>query len=70
VCASDDTALHKVHPTCYGVGLAGPKHLIESGFESEEIQLIKEQLGSADVFVDVGANIGLSNCLAASMNGG
>jgi len=46
--------------------LVGPGYLIDSGFESEEIALITQQLKHTDVFVDVGANIGLYTCLAAS----
>jgi FkbM family methyltransferase len=46
--------------------LVGPAYLIDSDFESEEIALIRQQLQNADVFVDVGANIGLYVALAAN----
>ncbi|HNW44190.1 MAG TPA: FkbM family methyltransferase [Elusimicrobiales bacterium] len=38
--------------------------MLEGTFESEELETIKGQLGSAEVFVDVGANIGYYACLA------
>ncbi len=36
-------------------------------FEPEETEFIKSHLAQADVFVDVGANIGLYTCLARSL---
>jgi len=36
-------------------------------FEIEEVELIKSTLTKSDVFVDVGANIGLYTCLARSL---
>jgi FkbM family methyltransferase len=42
---------------------------MEAGtFEQEEKALIEKHLRSADVFVDVGANVGYFTCLACSMN--
>jgi FkbM family methyltransferase len=35
-------------------------------FEAEETEIIRHHLGGAEVFVDVGANIGLYTCLARS----
>jgi FkbM family methyltransferase len=57
---------HKAHHSSFGMDLVGPRYLIDSGFESEEISLIEKTLQQIDVFVDVGANIGLYTCLAAS----
>jgi FkbM family methyltransferase len=36
-------------------------------FEMEEVELIKSTLKDSDVFVDVGANIGLYTCIARSL---
>jgi FkbM family methyltransferase len=36
-------------------------------FETEEVELIKKNLSSKDVFVDVGANIGYYTCIARSL---
>jgi FkbM family methyltransferase len=57
---------HKAHRTSFGMNLVGPSYLIEPGVEKEEIGLIEKKLHQIDVFVDVGANIGLYTCLAAS----
>jgi FkbM family methyltransferase len=40
--------------------------MMKGTFETEEVKLIKMNLSSADVFVDVGANIGLYTCMACS----
>lgn len=41
---------------------------METGaFEESEIALLREQLQTGDVFVDIGANIGLFSCLARSL---
>lgn len=57
---------HKTHHASFGMQLVGPGYLIDSGLEAEEIELVKLKLRDADVFVDVGANVGLYTCLAAS----
>lgn len=59
---------HKSRRSSFGMDLIGPAYLIDSDFESEEIALISQQLPHVDVFVDVGANIGLYVCLAASQD--
>jgi FkbM family methyltransferase len=41
--------------------------MIEGIFEMEEVELIKRTLSNADVFVDIGANIGLYTCIARSL---
>jgi len=41
--------------------------MMEGTFETEEIELIKKNLSNSDVFIDVGANIGLYTCLAHSL---
>ena len=41
--------------------------MINGTFETEEVDLIKKNLSAADVFVDVGANIGFYTCIACSL---
>lgn len=41
--------------------------MMNGSFETAEIELIKETLSNTNVFVDVGANIGLYTCLAGSL---
>lgn len=56
---------------CYGLKLRignSPAHyeMKAETFEHEEIELVKTHLTEAQVFIDVGANIGLYACLARS----
>jgi FkbM family methyltransferase len=47
------------------LGHAPAHHAMRRGtFEREEMEVLKRQLANADVFVDVGANIGLYTCAA------
>lgn len=41
--------------------------MMNGTFEMEEVELIKKNLAGADVFIDVGANIGFYTCLAHSL---
>ena len=41
--------------------------MMDGTFEAEEVELIKKHLSDADVFVDVGANIGYYSCIACSL---
>ena len=41
--------------------------MLQGTFEIEEINIIKSHLREADIFVDVGANIGLYTCIARSL---
>jgi len=50
-----------------GLYLAGNRAMQEGSFEPDEQQLLRERLREADVFIDVGANIGFFSCLARSM---
>ena len=60
----------KVEMTPYGFNLCGSSTSVhheamrKGAFEPEETRLILSQLAGADVFVDVGANIGFYACLA------
>jgi FkbM family methyltransferase len=54
--------------TPFGFTMAGPKWMLEGSYESGETKIIINHLKAADVFVDVGANIGYYSCIARSMN--
>lgn len=41
--------------------------MMDGTFETEEVELIQKNLSDADVFVDVGANIGFYACIARSL---
>jgi FkbM family methyltransferase len=53
--------------TSHGFRFAGNDLMVFGAFEPEEVSFIRDRLQQADVFVDVGANIGLYACLARSM---
>lgn len=63
--ARNETAKFKTTP--YGFKFSGNETMIRGRFEPRETEIIIQQLASADVFVDVGANIGFYTCLARSM---
>jgi FkbM family methyltransferase len=55
--------------TPYGFKLQVRNHpynraMLNGTFEPEEVALIQKQLAQTDIFVDVGANVGLYTCLA------
>jgi len=50
--------------TPHGFRLAGNKVMVSADFEPAETRFIAVQLAHADVFVDIGANIGFYSCLA------
>lgn len=54
--------------TPMGYRFSGPAQMEAGTFEQEEKALIEKHLRLADVFVDVGANVGYFTCLACSMN--
>ncbi len=54
-------------PTPFGFTFMGPEAMQDGTFEAEETGLLREILQGADIFVDVGANIGFYTCLARSM---
>ena len=53
--------------TPYGFRVMGNKAMQDGTFEPEETLLIRQCLGKASVFIDVGANIGFYACLARSL---
>lgn len=46
---------------------AANRQMQDGNYETEETNIIKKLLAEADVFVDVGANIGIYTCLARSL---
>ena len=65
----DAWALQQQKPqvTPHGFRLVGNRAMQDGTFEAEETALVKQYLGNAEVFVDVGANIGFYTCLARSL---
>jgi FkbM family methyltransferase len=53
-------------PTPFGFVLAGSSTMAGGVFEQEEIQIFLTYLQGATVCIDIGANVGLYSCLAAS----
>jgi len=53
--------------TPFGYRFVGPSTMKMGTFEAEERAEIERLLASAEVFVDVGANVGYFTCLACSM---
>jgi FkbM family methyltransferase len=53
-------------PTRFGFQLAGPARTKRGEYEAGEIEVFLQLLERSDVCVDVGANVGLYSCLAAS----
>jgi FkbM family methyltransferase len=49
-----------------GFTLRGGGHQASGQFEQEEVSFILDRLPDCDVFVDIGANVGLYTCLARS----
>lgn len=52
-------------PTPFGFTLAGHAAMARGDFERSETAFLEARFPHADVFVDVGANVGLYSCLAA-----
>ena len=62
----------RTSPTPFGFDLISRNYIsnrlmLKGTFESDELDIIKNNLLSSDVFVDVGANIGYYTCLALSL---
>jgi FkbM family methyltransferase len=55
-------------PTPFGFSLAGNTALANGSFERAEAALFIDHLRRAEVCVDIGANIGLYSCLAATQS--
>jgi FkbM family methyltransferase len=60
-------ARERAVPTPFGFALAGDASMQGAGFEPAETGLLRRWLADADVFVDVGANVGFYTCLAKQM---
>jgi FkbM family methyltransferase len=52
--------------SAFGCRLAGNDGMVTGDYERDELDLLGELLETADVLVDIGANIGLFSCLARS----
>lgn len=53
-------------PTPFGLRLMGHPQMVTGAFEPQERAVLERLLHDSDVFVDVGANVGLYTCLARS----
>lgn len=53
-------------PTPFGFKLAGNAAMAAGDFETDEIEVFLRYLKNASICIDVGANIGLYSCLAAT----
>lgn len=55
------------HLTAYGFRFAGHAQMQSGAFEPDETAFLGEALATADVFIDVGANIGFFSCMARGL---
>jgi FkbM family methyltransferase len=62
----DATSRRRAIQTPYGFSLAGDPGIAAAGFEGDEVAAFLSLLESHDVVVDIGANVGIYSCLAAS----
>ena len=63
----------KEYKTPFGFSLVSRNYranrlMLNGTFELEELEIIKKQILTADVFIDVGANIGYYSCLAQKLS--
>lgn len=54
--------------TCYGFMMRGPSFMLDGSYENAETEIIIKYMKDADVFVDVGANMGYYICMARSLD--
>ena len=54
--------------TPYGFLMAGPASMQDGSYEVDETKNIIACLKEAEVFIDIGANVGYFTCIARSMN--
>jgi len=62
----DAASRRRAIQTPYGFSLAGEPAIAAAGWEGDEIAAFLSLLESHDVVVDIGANVGIYSCLAAS----
>jgi FkbM family methyltransferase len=62
----DSTNRRRAILTPYGFSLAGDPDMAHGGWEADEIPVFLELIETHEVIVDIGANVGLYACLAAS----
>jgi FkbM family methyltransferase len=65
-CLRDIAGRRQSIPTRFGFTLSGDPAMANENWESSEIAFFLEMLQSHEVVIDVGANVGLYTCLAAS----
>jgi FkbM family methyltransferase len=53
--------------TPYGFRFSGDRSMTDPGYEKEEIEVFLRNLKHATICIDIGANVGLYSCLAASL---
>ena len=58
--------LKEPQKTPMGFKLIGNRSMEDGTFECEEVEIVKKCLGEADIFVNIGANIGYYCCIALS----
>jgi len=58
-------SLRAAQETPYGFKLSGPEEMTNGKFEIEDMPLILNMINACDVFINVGANVGIYCCLAA-----
>ena len=65
----DEIYYERINPirTPDGFKFSGDETMQTGRFEPDETKIIKRSLEDADIFVDIGANIGLYSCLARNM---
>jgi FkbM family methyltransferase len=62
----DSTNRRRAIQTSYGFSLAGDPDMAHGGWETDEVKAFLELIETHDAVLDIGANIGLYACLAAS----
>jgi FkbM family methyltransferase len=62
----DATSRRRTIQTAYGFTLVGDPAIAAAGWEGDEIAAFISLLETHDVVVDIGANVGIYSCLAAS----
>src|ERR1700722_14501815 len=60
------TSRRRTIQTAYGFTLVGDPAIAAAGWEGDEIAAFISLLETPDVVVDIGANVGIYSCLAAS----
>ncbi|MGB6744278.1 MAG: FkbM family methyltransferase [Terracidiphilus sp.] len=62
----DSTNRRRAIQTPYGFSLAGDPSMANGGWEADEVRTFLDLVATHDAVLDIGANVGLYSCLAAS----